>query len=102
MAGKLRNLLRGLQYKPPTTDCEICRLAEGGFIERVRYYRREFFPTTAEKIHMMGHMYSLSLSAILGDSPRPLSPYEQHKRRYIETGDISELERMARHVTPAE
>lgn len=80
----------------PVSECEECRLAEGGIVERIRFYRRRYFPTQQERIHALMHAYSGMTRALLGGSIE--SPYEKHKRRYIETGDILELERMARHV----
>lgn len=98
---RLLSLLLGLQYKPPTTDCPDCRMVEGGLVEKLRYYRREFFPTTAEQIHALAHFHSGMVRAMIGGD-LPLTPYELHKRRYIETGDIEELARMARHIEPVD
>lgn len=98
MAGKLRNLLRGLQYKPPTTDCPECAHAELRGVQYLYYYRRNVFPTTAESIAAMGKAYSRTMHALLGTGPVQ-TWYEIHKRRYIETGDMVEMKRMERHVS---
>jgi hypothetical protein len=38
------------------------------------------------------------MGAALGESARPLTPYEVHREAWVRTGDVAELERMNRHV----
>jgi hypothetical protein len=40
-----------------------------------------------------------NMLAIASDRPPP-TPYERHRRRFEETGDEIELDRMLRHVEP--
>lgn len=80
-------------------DCKVCRLAEMTPRQRAAEYlavRLGLRPalTTAEYMIHVGEIYR----AAAGIPVR--TAYERHRDAYVATGDLAELERMLRHVTP--
>jgi hypothetical protein len=65
---------------PPDTDCYECWLHEATLWHRMRGCQ----PPSA---------FGWMVNAMLGQTE-----YQRHREHYVTTGDLSELERMTRHV----
>lgn len=80
-----------------STDCPHCQWEESTLWEKVKIWRRMVFPTTNEQIKRMTESSASLIRVAMGTGP-VTTWYERHKRRYIDTGDVVELERMGRHI----
>lgn len=79
------------------TNCPTCKMAEGGILERIRFYRKLWFPTHVERLDHVRQIYSDAWKSGLGIGKR-FSWYDEHKQLFIEHGDYQELKRMLRHL----
>lgn len=84
------------------SDCMACRWSE--MTPRERFFARlreaVFGPDPRDTIAHLGHAYAGMARAMAGGSR--ITDYDRHRERFEKTGDPAELERMLRHVVPAE
>lgn len=77
------------------TDCPDCWQAEATWQQRLA---RVFAPRPSPAM-MLVQSYATTMQIAMGGSP--VTWYDRHRKRWEETGDERELERMTRHVRPA-